>query len=75
MPNDNPLFDSQYVDGSSTPPNTWQDSHPMEEIEARSQTGAESANTLPGLNMKVEAQRYGEGKPYRIVIRGKISRD
>jgi len=75
MPNDNPSFDSQYVGGSITPSNTWQDSRPMEEIGTNSQTGAESANIVPSLDMKVEAQQYGTGKPYRIVIRGKISSD
>jgi hypothetical protein len=47
----------------------------MEEIGTNSQTGAESANIVPSLDMKVEAQQYGTGKPYRIVIRGKISSD
>lgn len=40
-----------------------------------SQTTSGETSIIPPVNQLLESERYGTGKPRRLVIRGKISRD
>lgn len=40
-----------------------------------SQTTSSEMDFLPPINQLIEPERYGIGKPRRVVIRGKISRE
>jgi hypothetical protein len=59
-----PQFDSDYSKGPSA----------TEALHPPVQAPACATGPLPNASVSVDAERYGIGKPYRVVIRGKISK-
>lgn len=79
MGSSEPPFQSEYVTGSQTDSKTKEVKSLLAQAEGAS-TGAQTVaedttDTLPPVNQLIQAERYGIGKPKRIVIRGRISRE
>lgn len=73
MQSDKPFFDSDYSKGSQTLPIARQTVTPLPG--ALSETTPGERDSLTPVKVLIDSQRYGAGKPFRVVIRGKISRD
>lgn len=78
MPDPQSPFKSEYVKGSQTtspPSEAGHRPHPAEGPSAVSQTTSVDMQILPPVDKVLEVQRYGTGKPRRVLIRGRISRE
>lgn len=77
MSGDKSPFSSDYAEGSRTEP-TSEPSGPVVDVSIPSvpaQTRTAVTGAVPTVDQLIEVRRYGLGKPRRIVVRGKISRD
>jgi hypothetical protein len=71
-------FSSEYRKGGSqtgVPPSEAVRTPPREREIVPSQTTSAESAILPPVNHLIETIRYGTGKPRRVVIRGKITRE
>lgn len=78
MPNPKSPFKSEYITGSQTASPASEAGHrlhPTEGMTAASQTPSVETALLPPVDQLIEAQHYGAGKPRRVLIRGRISRE
>lgn len=77
MPDPPSVFKSDYSNGSETTSRSSEAedrSPPVEGASGASQTASVGTAILPPVDQLIEPQRYGTGKPRRVVIRGRISR-
>lgn len=78
MPDPQSPFKSEYITGSQTTSPASEAGRrllPTEGMTAASQTASVETAILPPVDQLIEAQRYGTGKPRRVLIRGRISRE
>jgi hypothetical protein len=78
MPDQQSPFKSEYSKGSQTTSRPGEEGHRLpaaERTPGASQTASVETVILPPVDQLIEAQRYGTGKPRRVVIRGRISRE
>lgn len=71
-------FKSEYITGSQTTSPASEVVHRLpatDGMAAGSQTASVGTELLPPVNQLIEVHRYGTGKPKRVVIRGRISRE
>jgi hypothetical protein len=78
MPNPQSPFKSDYSNGSQTTSRPGDTGHSLPlagRAHAASQTDSVDTVILPPVDQLIEIQRYGTGKPTRVVIRGRITRE
>ena len=78
MPDQKSPFNSEYSKSSQTTSRQSAVSHKLASLEkttAVSQTASVETGILPPVHQLIEPYRYGSGKPRRVVIRGRISRE
>lgn len=78
MPDPQPPFKTDYAGESQTTSHPAKAGNRLEVNESgtvQSQTATVETMLLPPLERLLETARYGSGKPRRVIIRGRISRD